>query len=246
MPTFDDYIVFVDESGDHGLTSIDPNYPIFVLTFCLFRKSDYAESIIPAVTKFKFRYFGHDQVILHERDIRRSYGDFRILQNPNVRKPFLTDLAALVEKSPFVLFASVINKRRLRKNYTIPSNPYNLAMAFGLERVFLHLRKAQKCSGGDLQCVFEMRGAKEDAELELEFRRICSSNATGQQLPFEIRFAHKQTNSSGLQLADLTARPIGRKILDPEQTNRAADIIWPKLDSDRRGNPTNWGLKVFP
>ena len=91
-----------------------------------------------------------------------------------------------------------------------------------------------------------MRGAKEDAELELEFRRICSSNATGQQLPFEIRFAHKQTNSSGLQLADLTARPIGRKILDPEQTNRAADIIWPKLDSDRRGNPTNWGLKVFP
>ena len=54
MPTFDDYIVFVDESGDHGLTSIDPNYPIFVLTFCLFRKSDYAESIIPAVTKFKW------------------------------------------------------------------------------------------------------------------------------------------------------------------------------------------------
>ena len=28
-----DYIVYVDESGDHGLKNIDNNYPIFVLTF---------------------------------------------------------------------------------------------------------------------------------------------------------------------------------------------------------------------
>ena len=33
--------VFVDESGDHGLARVDPGYPIFVLAFCLFAKSDY-------------------------------------------------------------------------------------------------------------------------------------------------------------------------------------------------------------
>jgi hypothetical protein len=32
MPAFSDYIVFVDESGDHGMTTIDPGYPIFVLS----------------------------------------------------------------------------------------------------------------------------------------------------------------------------------------------------------------------
>jgi hypothetical protein len=29
VPSFDDYIVFVDESGDHGMVSIDPNYLVF-------------------------------------------------------------------------------------------------------------------------------------------------------------------------------------------------------------------------
>jgi hypothetical protein len=28
-----DYIVYVDESGDHGLVSVDPEYPVFVLAF---------------------------------------------------------------------------------------------------------------------------------------------------------------------------------------------------------------------
>ena len=46
MPSFDDYIVYVDESGDHSLTSIDPQYPIFVLAFCLFDKEKYAEKIM--------------------------------------------------------------------------------------------------------------------------------------------------------------------------------------------------------
>ena len=30
-----DYIVYVDESGDHSLTSINPRYPLFVLSFCV-------------------------------------------------------------------------------------------------------------------------------------------------------------------------------------------------------------------
>ncbi len=32
---FSDYIVYVDESGDHGLQNLDPNYPVFVLAFYL-------------------------------------------------------------------------------------------------------------------------------------------------------------------------------------------------------------------
>jgi hypothetical protein len=32
-PPFSEWIVYVDESGDHGIASIDPSYPIFVLVF---------------------------------------------------------------------------------------------------------------------------------------------------------------------------------------------------------------------
>jgi hypothetical protein len=70
--------------------------------------------------------------------------------------------------------------------------------------------------------VVECRGKKEDSELELEFRRICDgANRMGKPLPFDIIFADKKTNSAGLQLADLVARPIGLSILRPNQSNRA-------------------------
>jgi hypothetical protein len=46
MPTeFSDYVVYVDESGDHGLASIDPEFPVFVLAFCVFEKSHYINSL---------------------------------------------------------------------------------------------------------------------------------------------------------------------------------------------------------
>ncbi len=40
MSDFSDFVVYVDESGDHCLTKIESDFPVFVLSFCLFRKSD--------------------------------------------------------------------------------------------------------------------------------------------------------------------------------------------------------------
>jgi hypothetical protein len=84
-----EFIVFVDESGDHGLETIDPQFPVFVLAFCLLSKSDYARILLPAITEFKFAHFGHDQVILHERDIRKDIGDFSILRDPSKKTAFM-------------------------------------------------------------------------------------------------------------------------------------------------------------
>jgi len=72
-----------------------------------------------------------------------------------------------------------------------------------------------------------------DKDLELEFRRVCDGqNSLNAQLPFNVIIADKQCNSSGLQLADLVARPIGRKTLKPEQPNRAYDILATKFAAD--------------
>ncbi|MEX5323322.1 DUF3800 domain-containing protein, partial [Pseudomonas shirazica] len=62
---FSDYIVYVDESGDHGLQKINPEYPVFVLAFCIFRKDVYVQSVVPAVQKLKFDFWGHDGIVLH-------------------------------------------------------------------------------------------------------------------------------------------------------------------------------------
>lgn len=67
----------------------------------------------------------------------------------------------------------------------------------------------------------------------------------GQKLNFEIVFADKKSNSAGLQLADLVARPIGLSVLRPHQSNRAFDAARPKLLM-RNGKVDGWGLKYFP
>jgi hypothetical protein len=247
VPAFSDYIVFADESGDHGMVSIDRDYPVFVLAFCLFHKEEYITRAVPDVLRFKFNHFGHDQVILHELDIRRSRGPFTILQNAERRGPFYDDLNAVMAGAPMTIVASVIDKEKHRARYQAPVNPYHISMGFGLERLYREM-EGRGCRGGTTHVLFERRGAKEDTEVEAEFRRICDGyNPLGRKLPFEIVMAGKACNSSGLQLADLIARPIGRKIIKPEQENRAFDILAAKFRRNPwNGSPRGWGLKVFP
>ena len=42
---FSDYLIFADESGDHGLSTIDPQFPVFALVFCMVEKSGKALQI---------------------------------------------------------------------------------------------------------------------------------------------------------------------------------------------------------
>ena len=51
---FGDYIIYVDESGDHSLEKINPRYPIFSLAFCIFKKAAYVEVIVPKMIELKF------------------------------------------------------------------------------------------------------------------------------------------------------------------------------------------------
>jgi hypothetical protein len=241
-----DYIVYVDESGDHSLSSVDPQYPLFVLAACVFSKEDYAQQVTPAVQEFKFRYFGHDMVVLHEADIRKARSDFRILLNSEIRGPFIDDLTRIVESSPFTIVSSVIRKAQLGQRYAFPGNPYHLALTFCLERVH-RLLSTREQAGRTTHVVFECRGKKEDAELELEFRRICDgANYGNEKLPFQIVMADKKVNSIGLQLADMVARPIGLHILRPGQHNRAYDVLEPKLYRSPSGSAFGYGLKCFP
>lgn len=246
MITFDDYLVFADESGDHGLSSIDPSYPVFVLVFCLIKKIDYMEQIAPKIMEFKFKYFGHDQVILHEHEIRKAKPPFNILQEREVRNNFHADLSHLIEVLPFKLVASVIKKRELVDRYQKPNNPYHIAMEFCLERIYRELEEEGCKQQGMTHVIFEARGRKEDDEVELEFRRLCDENRFKQHLPFNIIISDKKTNTAGLQLADLIARPIGRKILQPKQDNRAYDILKSKFRTNQKGEIDGWGLKCFP
>jgi len=247
---FSNFVVYVDESGDHGLQSVDSNYPLFVLAFCVFYKRHYAEKVVPALQKFKFNHFGHDIVVLHETDIRKETGTFRFA-NRQLKYEFLDELTSIIEASNFILISCVIDKLRLNQRATTPDNPYHLALGFCLETLYELLQEKQQ-DDKQTHVIVECRGRKEDNELELEFRRICAgANRMDKNLPFDIIFADKKTNSAGLQLADLVARPIGLHVLRPDQQNRAFDVLKRKLfcSGGRAAvgeGYEDWGLKIYP
>lgn len=245
MTAFSDYLVFADESGDHGLDGIDVHYPVFVLAFVIIRKDDYVKWMTPELQQFKLRHFGHDCVVLHESDIRRDKGPFAILRSRELKDAFMSEVNTIIAEAPITVVASVIDKLELKKRYMHPASPYDLALAFGLERVAMHLNGLGQT--GTTHVLLERRGKREDDALELEFRRIRDGqNRLNAQLPLEPVFAWKEANNPGLQLADLVARPIGIKTLRPKQSNRAYSIVETKLRRSPQGKIDGWGLKCFP
>jgi len=171
---YGDYVVYVDESGDHGLQSIDPEYPLFVLSFCVFEKKYYAHVATPALRMLKFSTFGHDMAILHERDIRRRTGIFHHLSK-EPREVFLDAVTGLIAQMDFTLLAVVIDKYKLQKHAPTSTHTYHLAMQLGLEKLYQFLKSSGQHENLT-HVVFEGRGRTEDAALELEFRRVCDNN----------------------------------------------------------------------
>jgi hypothetical protein len=229
LSPFSRYIVYVDESGDHSLQSIDEQYPVFVLAFCIFHKLYYAETIVPVLEKFKFNHFGHDQIVLHENEIRKEKGAFNIFRSKQEKNQFLNELTEIIETSKFILVSCTIDKQALYRRAEANENPYHLALGFCMEALYAFLKEKGQHEN-TTHIVVECRGKKEDRDLELEFRRICDgNNRLGIQLPFEVIFSDKKAMSSGLQLADLVARPIGMSFLRPEQENRAFEVLKKKF-----------------
>ncbi len=243
---FSKYLVFVDESGDHGLSRIDPNYPMFVLVFCIMTKEDYMTRICPALQNLKFNFWGHDEQVLHEHEIRKPNKEYAFMFDKEKREDFIDKISHCVDDMPFQVIATAIQKEKLNQQYKIPKNPYELPLQFGLERVYRELDS--RGEGKHItHVIVEKRGLNEDNQLELAFRRICDPDGIGGiRLPFELVMIPKASNSIGLQIADLIARPIGIRVLRPDQPNRAYEIVEKKFRRSPKGEIKGWGLKVFP
>ncbi|MDP3959467.1 MAG: DUF3800 domain-containing protein [Pseudorhodobacter sp.] len=251
MAEFSDHILYFDESGSAELAHVDPDYPLFVLAAILVSKSDYISAVVPSVQQLKFDFVGHDQLILHEIDIRKQDGDFLFLRRDRaLRDDFLGRVSRVIADAPTEVFVAVIRKDVLKHQYAQPIDPYEIALQFCLEMAASRLIALGQ-TDREVSTIFERRGQREDAALELAFRRIVAGSTRLQvgsrnrqkvanlaSIAWLPRFVSKKANSSGLQLADLMARPIGLSVLRPGQPNRAFDIIQTKMAKGM--------LKCFP
>ena len=219
---YSNYIVYADESG-HAASEPDPQFPCFVLAFCIFEKNDYVNKLVPSLQHLKFDFWGHDMIIMHEREIRKSLNNFSILQSKTIREDFQLKLTSLIQNANF----EVIHYYQEKNEKTAKEDLYHTATQHCLEQLYIRLQELRQ---GDerVHVIFEARGKKEDKKLELEFRRICSGGENNKHRTiynFSPVIADKKCNSAGLQFADLVARPLALNQLRPSQPNRAYDII---------------------
>ena len=227
---YSDYIIYADESGDPNPASVDANYPVFVLNFCVFRKDYYAGSVLPAVAAFKFEHFGHDAVVLHEQDIHRGKHPFDFGGNGQAQATFRHELNAVITGLDFGIIATVIDKSQLGQPPTV-ADVYGLALRRCMEQVYGFLETCGQ-HNATTHVVLESRGRKEDTSLARVPQYIGNGDnvISKVQAGFDLVFAAKKSNSIGLQIADLTAYSIGRSYITPDKPNRIWEtLVKPKL-----------------
>lgn len=229
------------------MTNIDPTFPIFCLTLALVDGDAYAKRIVPAFVEFKIKYFGHEGVILHSSDIRKSRGDFNILLNKSTRTEFMSDLSDLMAMPDYELVTVAIDKAAHASKYVSPIDPYNLALEFALERLceWVEVRGEDK-----VHVLAEARTSNQDNELAAEYLRVISSGTSfvrkskfaAIQMPF--RTAKKSSNLIGHQIADMAAYATARFAANRQTTYAPWAIVRERIFKGKRG--TRYGLKLFP
>ncbi len=242
------FIVYLDETGDHSLGSIDPDFPVFVLVMLVCDRGKYINEIVPAIYTFKMDWWGDESIILHSRDIRMSTGDFSFLRDPTKRSRFIDELNHLMAVLDYSIISIGINKEQLKARYATPKNPYALSLTFAMERLYRIL----KMSGQDsVQLVAEARGRNEDNELKGTFFDILTEGTdyiTSKEfkgIDFKLKFIRKSSNIVGTQLADLAAYPTARYIMHPKKENLPFEILKNKflvIEGKIKGR----SFKVFP
>jgi hypothetical protein len=242
------YYLFIDESGDHGLSNIDCSFPVFVLCGVFMSDTEYA-SINDSFDVIKRNFWNNKKVIFHSRDIRKCDKEFKILLDIDVKQQFYSSLDEAVSNLPYTVIASVIDKEEYIKKYgKLKNDVYEIALSFIVERAIFYL-DSLSTKINTLFFIIEERGKKEDIQLKKHFESI-SNRGTYYLTPeriktynLKIEFRNKKQNINGLQLSDLVAYPIARYAMDKERANPAFEIVKPKIYS--KGTKL-YGLKYFP
>lgn len=241
------YNLYIDESGDHGLSNLNPDFPIFLLCGVMISESEY-EKLKIGFNEIKQSIWKSKHVIFHSRDIRKCEKEFKYLFNLQLKAEFYKYLDEIISNSNYSIIASAINKEKYIKSYgRLSDDVYEISLSFIIERAIFYLDRIKEEPVLDI--IIERRGRKEDKKLEEHFQRIMA-RGTGYikperlaQYQLTIDFKDKKENINGLQLADLVAYPIARYVMDNERVNPAFEIIKDKFYAVKG---KKYGLKIFP
>lgn len=241
-------VLFLDESGDHNLAVIDPQFPLFVLGGVIMDQ-DYAEGeLTREVNAFKQDLFGRTDIVLHTADITRNRNGFERMQESVFRQRFYEQLNALMRKLNYMVVACAVRKDEHLSRYGVAAlDPYLLSLDVLVERLCFEV--GDTLGGGVI--VAERREPTLDRQLDVAWlnlkiqgTRFLQAKAI-ERRTLGLSLREKTENIAGLQLADLVVTPIGRQVLGkaPKDDWR---IVESKLRRGPKGNYQGYGLVVLP
>lgn len=249
----DNCLVFLDECGAHFLVSKDA-FPVFCLTAVIVRESSYSDLDL-IMRAWKATHMKNADFVIHEPDIRSKLGPWR---SPG-RVKVLKALRELLAQLDFGVVTCVVRREAYVAQFgdaapdeSLPGHPYLMTLDFLIERVVMVLD--DQFDGGRAKVIAESRGAKEDALLQHEFARLQLDGTSyiapawfRQQLHPGLHFEAKGgTYATGLQLADLSARPVAEKVVAPKSTPDRWPEVSAKLCRGQQTKHSILGLKVMP
>ena len=98
-------VLFLDESGDHNLTVVDPQYPLFVLGGVIMDR-EYAEGqLVDALNEFKADIFRRTDIVLHTADLVRNRNGFEDMQDEEFRNHFYDRINILLCGACLILWS---------------------------------------------------------------------------------------------------------------------------------------------
>lgn len=152
------YYLFIDESGDHGLKTIDSSFPVFLLCGVLISENEYSK-INSGSDYIKIKYWNNKNVILHSRDIRKCNNEFKILFDLKIKEHFYNDINNVLTANNYKIICSAIDKISFIKKYgKLEDDVYEIALSFILERTIFCLDEINDCES--LEIIIEKRGKK--------------------------------------------------------------------------------------
>jgi len=241
-------VLFLDESGDHNLSVVDPQYPLFVLGGVIVEK-DYAGGELPAeLNDFKRRIFGRTDIVLHTADITRNRNGFEQMKDVGFREAFYAELNALMRKLEYTVVACAVRKAEHLSRYGVAAlDPYLLSLDVLVERFCYEVGSR----AGDGVIVAEKRDPTLDRELDIAWLNLKVQGTRYMQAKeidrriIGVNLRPKSDNIAGLQLADLVVTPIGRYVLG-KPTKEDFQIVESKFRRNQHGDYVGYGLVVLP
>jgi hypothetical protein len=241
-------ILFLDESGDHNLTAIDQQHPIFVLGGIIVSREYAFGEMTDKLNAFKQELFGTTNINLHTADFTRQKNGFERMKEREFHDIFYQKLNQLIAELDVTILACAIKKQQHMAKYGLEAiDPYHLSLNVLIERFCFEI----KDSGIKGDIIAESRDSTLDRQLDLAWLDIKVSGTHFMQAVDinkqieNLSLKSKQDKIAGLEIADAVVTPIARRILG--RTSKIdIDVIKDKMRKNSLGDVTGYGLVVLP